>query len=117
MFLLKSIDFWPLVLRILSIENSINDDIHQKSKIVLQRVIYLINQTSRDLCNATLFCVDKISYYFFEIELPIEPIGRVGSVGGSGSECKVEGAFCNEDSDCCDKNCKPGNFQGVCRAR
>ena len=52
-----------------------------------------------------------------EIELPIEPIGRVGSVGGSGSECKVEGAFCNEDSDCCDKNCKPGNFQGVCRAR
>ena len=51
------------------------------------------------------------------IELPVDPIGRLGSVGGSGSECKVEGAFCDKDSDCCDKNCKPGNFQGVCRRR
>ena len=29
--MLKSIDFWPLVPKKLSVESSINDDIHQKS--------------------------------------------------------------------------------------
>ena len=29
--MLKSIDFWPLVPKKLSVESSINDDVHQKS--------------------------------------------------------------------------------------
>ena len=29
--MLKSIDFWPLVPKKMSVESSINDDVHQKS--------------------------------------------------------------------------------------
>ena len=37
MFLLKSIDFWPLVPQKLSVESSINNDVHQKSMFNVHR--------------------------------------------------------------------------------
>ena len=40
--MLKSIDFWPLVPKKLSVESSINDDVHQKSMFkVLKLCMYL----------------------------------------------------------------------------
>ena len=36
--MLKSIDFWPLVPKKLSVESSINDDVHQKSMFNLHRL-------------------------------------------------------------------------------
>ena len=41
--MLKSIDFWPLVPKKLSVESSINDDVHQKSMFkVLTRKLYVV---------------------------------------------------------------------------
>ena len=62
-----------------------------------------------------VFCLSEEAPHL-AVKPPIPPMGRLGS-GGSGSECKAEGAFCNKDSECCQRNCRPGNFQGVCRAR
>ena len=47
--MLKSIDFWPLVPKKLSVESSINDDVHQKSmfKVHTYKLVELYQYLSR----------------------------------------------------------------------
>ena len=39
------------------------------------------------------------------VEPEIARIGRIGSVGGSGSQCKVEGEPCTNPDQCCSNCC------------
>ena len=39
------------------------------------------------------------------VEPEIARIGRIGSVGGSGSQCKVEGEACTNPDQCCSNCC------------
>ena len=45
---------------------------------------------------------------------PISPIARLGSVGGSGSECKPIGGSCVIDPHCCNEKCRPSPIAGRC---
>ena len=45
--MLKSIDFWPLVPKKLSVESSINDDVHQKSMFKVPMYINILFHVAR----------------------------------------------------------------------
>ena len=51
------------------------------------------------------------------VEPEIARIGRIGSVGGSGSDCKVEGESCWSSFECCSRACAWHGGAFVCIKR
>ena len=82
-------------------------------KLPLAKVFYAYLELVEDFWNG-IKCIfeHSLSVSFLPDEAPqsaVEPeiarIGRIGSVGGSGSQCKVEGEPCTNPDQCCSNCC------------